>query len=282
MSDKKLVPLFAYQGGKTRLANKILDFIGDSLCEDTLFVDLCCGGGSVSLELVNRGHNPHKIVMLDSGAMGAFWSQIGKGEFDLDWFEDLCETIPSDPKEIQGFMKKLSRAEYTYVGERIAEYLLLQASSFGGKQITDNNGKFGNTSFRSYWEPTPTSSRRSPVNPMMPMPATLKERLYKILKGMLGVNGTHGYVQDVDFEIFKKYSEKVVVYIDPPYEGTTGYKDDFDLQSIWTKAKMCGCDVYISEYKPLSDNFIVLSSTKKGGISGERVKGEMVEYLSRM
>lgn len=46
-------------------------------------------------------------------------------------------------------------------------------------------------------------------------------------------------------------------------------------------AKGAGCVAYVSEYYALSDNYVVLSETKKGGISGDRV-GTMVEYMSKV
>ena len=177
-------------------------------------------------------------------------------------------------------MEDLSNIEYSYVGEVTQEYLLLQASSFGGKQIYDQGNKFGNTSFRSYWLPTETSSRRSPVNPMMPMPNTLLKRVVSIVDNMQAIKATHAYAEYIDFS--KIVSDKeLVVYIDPPYKGTTGYKDDIDLQKIINNAKAVDATVYVSEYYNLSDNFMILSETTKGGISGNR-KGNMTEYLSRL
>ena len=276
----KLTPMFAYQGGKTKLANKIYKEITERQSKDITLVDVCCGGGSVSIEFINNRLHPENIYMFDSGAIGAFWQQVSEGSFDLDYFEYLVEKIPKDLKMIKGFMEDLSKIEYEYVGEAVCEYLLLQASSFGGKQIYDEGGKFGNTSFRNYWLPTETSSRKSPVNPMMPMPNTLLKRVVSIVDNMQAIKATHTYAEDVDFS--KIVSDKeLVVYIDPPYKGTTGYKDDIDLQKIINNAKGVGATVYVSEYYPLSDDYTILSETTKGGISGNR-KGNMTEYLSRL
>lgn len=164
----------------------------------------------------------------------------------------------------------------------MCEYLILQAGSFGGKQIFDNGNKFSNTSFRSYWEPTATSSRRSPVNPMMPMPSTLLSRTKSIVSEMSAIKACHTYAEYVDFDKIRNDSQgEVVLYIDPPYTGTTGYKDTIDLNAIIGKAKERGFHVYVSEYMPLSKDFLLLSKTLKGGISGSR-KGNMEEYLSKV
>lgn len=270
--------MFAYQGGKTKVASKIYEIITERHGADITFVDVCCGGGSVSIEFINNGLHPENIYMFDAGAIGAFWQQVSEGTFDLDYFEYLIKKIPSELPLVKGFMEDLSKVEYSYVGEAVSEYLLLQASSFGGKQIYDLGDKFSNTSFRSYWIPTETSSRRSPVNPMMPMPDTLLKRVQQIVEVMQPIKATHSYAEYIDFGKLKT-DKDLIVYIDPPYKGTTGYKDNIDLQLVINNAKKVGATVYVSEYYNLSDDFVILSKTEKGGISGDR-KGSMVEYLS--
>ena len=273
-----LKPMFAYQGGKTKLASKIYNEVTSRVGKDITFVDVCCGGGSLSIEFINNGLHPENIYMFDSGAIGAFWQQVSEGTFDLEYFEYLIHKIPNDLELVKGFMEDLSKVEYNYVGEVISEYLLLQASSFGGKQIYDLGDKFSNTSFRSYWKPTETSSRRSPVNPMMPMPNTLLSRVKQVVSEMQPIKATHTYAENIDFSKIKT-DKDLVVYIDPPYKGTTGYKDTIDLSLVIDRAKRVGAKVFVSEYYNLSGNFTILSETTKGGISGDR-KGSMVEYLS--
>ena len=274
-----LKPMFAYQGGKTKIADKIVSEILKNHGNDITFVDVCCGGGSVSIEMINSGLHPENVNMFDVGAIGAFWQQVSDGSFDLDYFEYLINKIPKDLDQVKPFMEDVSKIKYDYVGEVISEYLLLQASSFGGKQVFDNGDSFGNTSFRSYWKPTATSSRKSPVNPMMPMPSTLLERVKSIVLEMQAIKATHTFAESINFSHIKKEGKELVVYIDPPYKGTTGYKNTINLEEVISNAKRAGATVYVSEYYNLSENYIVLSDTTKGGISGER-KGSMVEYLS--
>src|SRR3546814_11762802 len=64
------------------------------------------------------------------------------------------------------------------VGEHEAElYPVLQACSFGGKQIWRNGNRWANACFRDFWQPTATSIRRSPANPMQPSPIELRRRV---------------------------------------------------------------------------------------------------------
>ena len=50
-----LKPMFAYQGGKTKIADKIVSEILKNHGNDITFVDGCCGGGGVSIEIINSG-----------------------------------------------------------------------------------------------------------------------------------------------------------------------------------------------------------------------------------
>lgn len=270
---------FAYQGGKSKLAKQIVDHIWAG--EDTHYVDLCCGAGSISIELANRG--AYNITMIDAGPMGAFWQQVSEGTFDMEHFKFVLSCIPKDKTQIKGFMEELSKIPYTYVGEVISEYLVLQAAAFGAKQIYDEGDHFGNCSFRNYWLPTATSSRRSPVNPMMPMPEGLLKNVEKLVGGMSFVRATHTLAEYVDFKFIQDEAKEfsVVTYIDPPYAGTTDYAHSIELQKIINKAKMVG-DVFVSEYAMKgADSVTHLSSTTKGGISGNASK-IMVENLYKI
>lgn len=275
-----LKPMFAYQGGKTKVSKSIYDVITERHGKDITFIDVCCGGGSVAIEFINNGLHPENVNMFDAGAIGCFWQQVSEGSFDMEYFEYMVSAIPKDLNLVKSHMEDVSKIEYNYVGEAICEYLILQASSFGGKQIYDEGDKFSNTSFRNYWIPTETSSRRSPVNPMMPMPTTLLSRVKAVVDNMQSIKAAHTYAEYVDFSKIKT-DKDLVVYIDPPYKGTTGYKDNIDLEKVISNAKIAGATVYVSEYYNLSDNYTILSKTTKGGISGDR-KGSMTEYLSML
>ena len=95
-----------YQGAKHRYAAAIIDRIKPRF--DEPFYDLCCGSGTVSIELVNRGFNPKLLYMVDSGPWGIFWYSVGKGSFNLNRFRKLLERIPDRPL-IQSYAKQLSK-----------------------------------------------------------------------------------------------------------------------------------------------------------------------------
>lgn len=271
-------PPMSYQGGKQKIASKIVDYITQNNYD--AFIDVCCGSGAVSIEMFNRGFSAENIYMFDGGPIGAFWQMVSENSFDLEEFSDLIEKIPKDKSKIKKYLEDVSTIEFDYVGEVIYEYLILQAGAFGGKQIWDENGRFCNTTFRDYWMPTKTSNRRSPVNPMMPMPETLFKNVKSIVENMMGIRSTHILVENINFDFIANQHKNICIYVDPPYSNTAGYGLSLDVNNFIEKAKNFG-DVYISEYKPYSDKHLIVNKTNKGGISGNSKK-IMVEYLSKI
>ena len=204
-SNIELVPPCSYQGGKQRLAKKIVDIIfqHNEINEDSKFYDLCCGSGAITLELINRGIHPSNITMVDSGVYGTFWNSVANDEFDMNIFKQEIDKLPSVDK-IQSYLQRLSNLS---VNKDLLEYhyLLLQSGSFGSKQIWVENDKWKNNSFRSYWTPTETSNRRSPVNPMMPMPNTLFDRVKNIVDYMAGsINAINLDISKIERHFDKK------------------------------------------------------------------------------
>ena len=277
----------SYQGGKQRLAKQIVDIFykENNINDDTKFFDLCCGSGAISLELINRGFNPNNITMIDNGCFGQFWQDIANGEFDLDIFKREIEKLPN-LENIQSYLKKLSDLPVDE-DKMVYHYLLLQAGAFGSKQIWIENNKWKNNTFRSYWLPTETSNRRSPVNPMMPMPDTLYNRVESIVRQLSGsIIASRESVFDAVYRIDEernKGNKNIIIYIDPPYANTTGYKETFDIYSlegqIWSTSP-----IYISEgYKMqgASESYLLSVGRTKGNISGEAKKKPTEEWLNR-
>ena len=187
MKEKILEIPCSYQGGKQRLAKQIVDifYAENEINDDTKFYDLCCGSGAVSLELINRGFNPNNITMIDNGCFGQFWQDIANDEFDLKKFREEIDKLPS-LENIQSYLKDLSNQPIIDKDMMVYHYLLLQAGAFGSKRIWIERDRWKNNTFRNYWLPTETSNRKSPVNPMMPMPETLYSRVENIVNQIGG------------------------------------------------------------------------------------------------
>lgn len=277
MISKKYVPPCAYQGGKQRLCKDIINKIeGIEGSEPYTIYDLCCGSGAVSLEAIQRGNS---AVMIDKNFYGLFWELIGKGEFDLTIFQKEISKLP-DVDKIQEYLKDLSNRpiDQKFV---VYHYLLLQAGAFGSKQIWEEGGEWKNNTFRSYWLPTETSNRKSPVNPMMPMPKTLYERV-SALTDLVGV--IEGYNLDVFTckDIIDRNKGKKVIYIDPPYTNTTGYKERFDINELISYLPK-ETPIYVSEGYQMTGskyNWLLSEGREKGNISGIVKKKPVEEWLN--
>ena len=276
----------SYQGGKQRLAKQIVDIFYEenNIDDDTKFYDLCCGSGAVSLELINRGFNSNNITMIDNGCFGQFWQDIANDEFELNVFREEIDKLPS-LENIQSYLKELSNQQVDE-DKMVYHYLLLQAGAFGSKQIWIENGKWKNNTFRNYWLPTATSNRKSPVNPMMPMPETLYHRVENIVNQISGCivaskENVFDTLDRLDIEL-ENGNKNIIIYIDPPYSNTTGYKETFDIyeleRQIWNNVP-----IYISEgYKMqgATNTYLLSKGRTKGNISGDVKKKPVEEWLN--
>lgn len=271
-----------YQGGKQKIARDIINVIlnNEQIDEDTVFYDICCGSGAITIELLNRGVAASQIVMCDISSWGKFWQEIGQGTFDLNKFNNYINSIPTDKNLIQNFMLQLSKMDADIDEEY--KYILLQAAAFGGKQIYKTKGEWQNCSFRSYWQPTETSNRRSPVNPMQPMPESIKERVELLVKCCQGLTCYNTDAFNIKDKVQKTNS---ILYIDPPYNNTTSYGFKFDYEAFIAYMKAnTQASIYVSEKEKLNNatKAIQLAKpSKKGGIIGySKVTKE--EWLNKM
>lgn len=276
MNSQMRVPC-SYQGGKQRVAAQIVDRLLEAApSPDSRFYDLCCGSAAVSIELVNRGVNTSRIWMLDISSWGVFWSAIGSGTFNMGTFDQFLSELPTDKRDFKAHMSALSTLP---IGGHEAElYPLLQACSFGGKQIWRNGERWANACFRDYWEPTATSIRRSPANPMQPSPTELRRRIDALVSGMKGVTC---FNMDIMTILNTPFPSDAVVYVDPPYQSTTKYGYNFDITSFIHRFREENqAPLFVSEGIPLSDDATMLKfGGAKGGISGIR-KGKHQEWLN--
>ena len=265
----------AYQGGKQRLANDIVTELLQYADEKTIFYDVCCGSGAVFLELINRGIAPERIYVIDKGGFGYVWKAIAENTFDISYFQGRIVALPNIA-QIQGYLRTLSE-EPVNEETLVYDYLLLQAGAFGSKWVGITDGKWTNNTFRSYWLPTISSNRKSPVNPMMPMPNTLLERVFNIIDVCGGkIHGYQGKAEDYIDEINSK--SNCIVYIDPPYKNTTGF-NGFDVENFVNQIKHT---VFVSEgyVMPNVTKYIEYGKRSKGNISGTKKKEDVREILN--
>ena len=248
-------PPVSYQGSKATLAASIIDIIAPD--PDAPFWDLCCGGGSVALEAIRRGHRPESVTLVDAGPWGEVWRDIGAGTFGLVLLRALLRDVPRDPAHVHAHMAWLSRQPVAAV-DRPAVFLVLQAASFGGRAIGWGRDGWMHSGWRRLWEPTATSVRRSRNLPMAPSPDTLYARVERICEALCGVRGVHADVRATQ--------PTGIVYIDPPYTGTTDYPAPaFDVLGF-ARARAVTC--WVSERVPITPHATRLRDRRVGGITG--------------
>ena len=289
MTEKLLEIPCSYQGGKQRLAKQIVDifYAENKIDEHTQFYDMCCGSGAISIELLNRGVNPQNIHMIDKSPWGLVWEMIGEGSFELSIFNEFVESIPKDITKIKQYAVDIINNPVD-IDMLPYHFLFLQSCAFGSTATWVEDNKWCRAGgLRHYWLPTETSNRRSPVNPMMPMP----ENLYKRVKLLCDkANGINGYCMDVfdfvyvlDEEWDIKNNKNLIIYIDPPYQNTQQYGYSFNIyeleRQIWNNVP-----IYISEGIKLegAKKVCLLSTGRtKGNINGKTKKKPVEEWLNK-
>jgi DNA adenine methylase len=79
--------------------------------------------------------------------------------------------------------------------------------------------------------------------------------------------------------------DKSIVYCDPPYAGTTGYKDKFDSDAFWSWTSQLAKDghsVFVSEYAAPSSVEQVWEGSVKSSLSANGRHGESKNSVERL
>lgn len=79
--------------------------------------------------------------------------------------------------------------------------------------------------------------------------------------------------------------DKSIIYCDPPYEGTTGYKDKFNHDAFWEwcrKMKQAGHTVFVSEYNAPDDFICVWSMELSSSLSSNGKSGGNKKSIEKL
>lgn len=78
--------------------------------------------------------------------------------------------------------------------------------------------------------------------------------------------------------------DEAVIYCDPPYSNTTGYKDQFDSNKFWNWVRDISKthNVFISEYSAPDDFEIIWEKTVKSSLSANGKSGGNKESIERL
>lgn len=241
--------MISYIGGKRDLAPKILRHI--KIPQSSRFYDMCCGSGEISLALVRQGFDPKRITMVDNGPWGEVWEKIGKGTFSIDRFARICHQF-NTYQDIKGWCRQASCDR-----DRVYNFLILQACSFGGRPVTIQDGQFKISGFRQN------------IQPAIPV---LYRRVKEAVERLAGMEGSKKSVLQIQPE------QDAVLFFDPPYNTETKVYQDNTLTVSQIRKKFS--NFYCTFSCELAPGGVKLhTDSRKAGVKGDRVHFR-TEYLS--
>lgn len=263
-----------YMGSKQKLVDKVVPFILNRHPGTTHFYDLFGGGASVSLYAVRKYPALQVHYNELSKAIGGLMQHLKDGgdiPYDFvtraefmakyggdDWYAGLlqtCWTFGNNQKSylyglpIQEFKEQL--AELVLTGKGDIEWLERTADDLNRKEYGQETGTKIFLNPKRYVTPY---QRRVVVARQIPNVGALQhltrlERLEQIKK-MPGLNALHVTAGTAYDQVAIAEGEKVVVYCDPPYEGTAEYREGgFNHKAFYDWVMSRTFPVYVSSYK---------------------------------
>ena len=235
-----------YCGSKRKFANDIVPILmGAIKDENTLFVDMCCGGCSIVSEV------PHAKK----------WA-IDSNKYVINLWNKLKENVifghPSDniPYEITEEQYNSIKQSYLNGDGRWPDYII----GYVGNALS-----YGSSWFNGFAKPNYNKRNKNgePENHCH----EAYNGLMKQLANFEHMDTTEFFYGSFDDFIFPKHS---VIYADPPYFETKSYMDDFPHAKFWDwvrKMSKAGHYVYVSEYTAPDDFKCIWEKKKKDGMA---------------
>lgn len=294
-----------YMGSKQKLVDKIIPFILNRHPNTKHFYDLFGGGGSVSLYAVRKypGIEVHYNEL--STAIGGLMQHLKDGgdvpmefvprsEFERkyvgnDWYAGLlqtCWTFGNNQKsylygmDIQDFKEALSMLVMTGQGD--IKYLESFADEYNLKNYPGKAQParvfINHSRYKTPYQRRILLARQIPnLGPLQHM-ARL-ERLVQIknMPQLQRLNITAGTTyRDIDIP----QTDGVVVYCDPPYEGTAEYREGgFDHKAFYDWVMSRPYPVYVSSYKVSDPRMkLVKAVNTRSLLNSSKSKEEVYNY----
>jgi DNA adenine methylase len=233
-----------YLGSKNRIAKEILPIILEHYEDGMCFIDCCVGGGNL-LDKV-----PQHIEKYGNDIneyLVEMWNSISNGWLPTEVIsEELYDFVKNNKND---YPKDL----VAYIGFSM---------SFGGKWFAGYRRDFAGTKDnpKLKLENELNQSRRS-----------LQAEKFK------GVKFSCKQITDI------LPTKRAILYCDPPYEGTTGYKDKFNHKEFWDwcrKMGSLGHQVFVSEYNAPEDFTCVWSKEVSTTISKQTSKKDVEKLFT--
>lgn len=230
-----------YMGSKRRFVKELVPILMSNVGKDTLFVDAFCGGCNVLCAIPH----PNKVGIDINRYMTEFWkdaiSEYISGVPFTCMSSDYTEEVYHDVRD--SYRNGDGRYKDSFIG------FVATAGSWGGGW------------FKGYPRYNPNKNEDH-----------IREAYDGVVKQLskwLYLGSTR--IENLSYDQFD-YPPNSVIYCDPPYKGTQGYKEDerFDHEKFWEWARKMtreGHHVYISEYEAPEDFRVIWSAKKKDGLA---------------
>lgn len=206
-----------YMGSKSRHVKSILPLLLENHSKDMLYIEPFVGGGNVICKVP---FNCSRIGFDSNPYIIALLQAVSK--------KDFSELSPVSRKLYREVRETPSKFSDVFVG------WVAHGCSYNGKWFGGYAGEVKTKTglVRNYQE----------------------ECLRSLKQQATGLEGVEFYHDSV-FNI-EEIPSKATIYCDPPYEGTTGYKDKFNHTQFWEWVRVKsqqGHKVFVSEYNAPSD-----------------------------
>ena len=240
-----------YCGSKKRFAKDIVPILSAALTDnETLFVDMCCGGCSI----VSEVDHPNKMAVDSNHYVITLWNKLK---------ENVINGYPMDniPYEITEEQYNSIKKCYLNNDARWPDYII----GYVGNALSYGSSWFNGFAKVNY---NKRNSKGEPENHCHEAYNGLNEQL----RNFRYIENTRFLCGSFDTYSFPEHS---VIYCDPPYFETKSYMDDFPHEKFWEwvrKMSREGHKVFVSEYTAPDDFKCIWEKTKKDGM-GTTTKG---------
>lgn len=235
-----------YCGSKKRFAKDIVPILMGSIKdENTLFVDMCCGGCSIVSEV------PHtkKWAIDYNKYVIALWNKLK---------QNVINGYPGDniPYEITEEQYNSIKECYLNNDIRWPDYII----GYVGNALSYGSSWFNGFVRTNY---NKRNKKGEPENHCH----EAYNGLMKQIRNFKHMDTTEFFYGSYDVFDFPEHS---VIYVDPPYSFTKKYESDFDTDKFWNwvrKMSIMGHEVFVSEYTAPSDFKCIWQKEKKDGMA---------------
>lgn len=234
-----------YMGSKARHAKELLPIILKDHTPDMWYVEPFVGGANM-IDKVDPVIAPKRLGCDSNEYLIEMWRSAQDGELSYDYVD---KELYKNVRENKGSFPK------AFVG------WVAHCCSYNGKWFGGFAGKI-----------------TTKINTERNYQAEAAKAVIKQVKLLDGCVFKHSSVFDIDFT----RCGKVTIYCDPPYAGTTKYKDDFDHERFyqWCRDRHNeGHNVFISEYNMPDDFICVWSKEVNNSLTKDTGSKKGVEKL---